>query len=132
MPIIIYSSSFCNASIFNNTVKRGTVLRATTGQHAGEQYLLVRETDVAYSKDAAGNNVGEPRGLYNLVNLTTGKTRVSDPQRKLIAHPENGPSLDQINRHFGNTYEVVGNINDVRNPQRVYVLQGTMANVMCL
>lgn len=129
---IIPSVTMNPFSVVSDYVKRGTVLQAKTGEHAGEKYLLVRETDRAYNKDAAGNSFGDPQGLYNLVNLNTGKTRVSDPQRKLIAHPENGPTLTQLFKHFGIMFDVVGPIDNVMNPVQTIVVCGSPAGFIKL
>lgn len=83
------------------SVKRGALLRAVSGEKVGDMYMLVREATGVYAKDAAGNNIGAPKNLFNLVNLTNeGKTRVSRPQRKLVWGHDEVP-MDVIEQHFG-------------------------------
>lgn len=83
------------------SVKRGALLRAVSGEKVGDLYMLVREATGVYAKDAAGNNIGAPKNLFNLVNLTNeGKTRVSRPQRKLVWGHEEVP-MDVLEQHFG-------------------------------
>ena len=83
------------------SVKRGALLRAVSGEKVGDMYMLVREATGVYAKDAAGNNLGAPKNLFNLVNLTNeGKTRVSRPQRKLVWGHDEVP-MDVLEQHFG-------------------------------
>lgn len=83
------------------SVKRGALLRAVSGEKVGDMYMLVREATGVYAKDAAGNNIGAPKNLFNLVNLTNeGKTRVSRPQRKLVWGHDEVP-MDVLEQHFG-------------------------------
>lgn len=95
------------------TVERGALLLATSGEHVGDMYMLVRETDSAYAKDAAGNNIGSPKYLFNLINLTNeGKTRVSTPERKFIWGDKEVP-VGMLCRHFGFGMDVIAkNIGD--------------------
>lgn len=108
----------CNAcftamSAQPTSVYRGALLEATSGEHEGDVYMLVRESQGAYAKDATGKNVGVPRFVFNLVNLyNEGKARVSSPERKLV-WPTNNVPLDVIERHFGTKYKTVGRIEDV-------------------
>ena len=79
------SSSIVMPAPVRPSVKRGALLRAVSGEKVGDLYMLVREATGVFAKDAAGNNIGAPKNLFNLVNLTNeGKTRVSRPQRKLV------------------------------------------------
>lgn len=83
------------------SVKRGALLRAVSGEKVGDLYMLVREATGVFAKDAAGNNIGAPKNLFNLVNLTNeGKTRVSRPQRKLVWGHDEVP-MDVLEQHFG-------------------------------
>lgn len=94
-------------------VERGALLQCTEGSHKGDTYVLVRETDRAFNKDATGKEFGTPKCLFNLVNLSTGKTRVSEPQRKLIWDGKRVP-VAAINRHFGMNFRCIGNLTDVQ------------------
>lgn len=95
------SSSIVMPAPVRPSVKRGALLRAVSGEKVGDLYMLVREATGVFAKDAAGNNIGAPKNLFNLVNLTNeGKTRVSWPERKLIWGHEEVP-MDVIEQHFG-------------------------------
>ena len=95
------SSSIVMPAPVRPSVKRGALLRAISGEKVGDLYMLVREATGVFAKDAAGNNIGAPKNLFNLINLTNeGKTRVSRPQRKLVWGHEEVP-MDVIEQHFG-------------------------------
>ena len=95
------SSSIVMPAPVRPSVKRGALLRAVSGEKVGDLYMLVREATGVFAKDAAGNNIGAPKNLFNLVNLTNeGKTRVSRPERKLIWGHEEVP-MDVLEQHFG-------------------------------
>lgn len=108
----------CNACLTTMSAQpasvfRGALLEATSGEHKGDVYMLVREARGVYAKDATGKNVGVPRFVFNLVNLyNEGQARVSNPKRKLAWPTDNVP-LDAIERCFGVEYKIVGRIEDV-------------------
>jgi hypothetical protein len=95
------SSSIVMPAPVRPSVKRGALLRAVSGEKVGDLYMLVREATGVFAKDAAGNNIGAPKNLFNLINLTNeGKARVSRPERKLIWGHEEVP-MDVLEQHFG-------------------------------
>lgn len=96
-----FCSSVAMPAPVRPSVQRGALLRAVSGEKVGDMYMLVREATNVYAKDAAGNNIGAPKNLFNLVNLTNeGKTRVSNPNRKLVWGHDEVP-VDTLEQHFG-------------------------------
>ena len=119
----------CNCACFATTsivvpapvkssVSRGALLMATTGEHVGDMYMLVRETDGVYAKDAAGNDIGGAKDLYNLLKLNNeGQNRGSRPFRKLNWGSQE-VSLSVLKAHFGFGMDVIAdNIREVSGGQ---------------
>ena len=130
----MYVTSFSGYSATGNTpaimVPRGTILRATCGKHSGELYQLVRETSPVYAKNAVGQSFGEPQALYNLVNLTTGKARVSTQERKFIG-TEQGAPLAALRKHFDMGLIPVSDISHVADVISNKVMLEQLRNTNC-
>ena len=109
---------------FTNTmsVKRGTILElrdAIVGnghvRPAGTPYMLTRiMADVPAGRDAVtGAPLGPRYDHYNLVNMNTGKTRVSAQDRIMRVPAGVDPKLGDITRHFGIRLDDVCRIGDI-------------------
>lgn len=98
------------------SVERGALLCAKSGDHAGDMYMLAREAEGVYAKDATGKNIGAPKFLFNLYNLTSeGKARVSKPERKLAWNTNSVP-VSVLEDHFGFKLDVLaGNIEEIKH-----------------
>ena len=93
----------------NTTVKRGDILTARSGEHAGENYLLVR---VASNERTSGfgNELQYPTTdyLFNLVNTNTGKARITELDRLFETTRDgiNNPiPLRDLEKHFKMTFQ---------------------------
>ena len=74
---------------------RGSIL-----QCGNEFYLLVR-VELADTKNGNGTATGK-QARYNLVNISTGKTRVSNPERLFLwMADEDDINLNSLKQHFG-------------------------------
>jgi hypothetical protein len=86
-----------------NYVKRGDILRVTSGPHSGECYRLCR-TLSGRDRDLLGNEVGPVRYVFGLFNVNTGKARVTESDR-LYQTTNDGVSfalhLRSLEEHFG-------------------------------
>ena len=96
---------FFNTSSYSQTVKRGDIFQLNNskrGTHDGEFYQLVRvAADMPAGVDTlTGKAVGGRHDLYNLVNTSTGKTRVSDPARLFKVPAGGSVYLRALNSHF--------------------------------
>ena len=96
---------FKNTSSFSQIVKRGDIFQLNNskrGIHDGEFYQLVRvAADAPGAVDTlSGKPVGGRVDLYNLVNISTGKTRVSDPARLFKVSSGGNVYLHSLNHHF--------------------------------
>lgn len=77
-------------------MKRGHIL-----SNDNNYYMLVRIESGVGIKDANGQNTGLMNDRYNLVNLDTGKTRVSEPARMFLTpSTQDDISLDRLRSHF--------------------------------
>ena len=73
---------------------RGAILK-----NGMDFYVLVR-AEVGSAKDANGTKIAE-QARYNLVNLGTGKTRVSDPARMFLqAANVDNVNMQSLRKHF--------------------------------
>lgn len=74
---------------------RGSIL-----QCGNEFYMLVR-VELADTKNGNGVTTGK-QARYNLVNISTGKTRVSDPSRLFLwMADQDDVNLKSLCQHFG-------------------------------
>lgn len=74
---------------------RGSIL-----QCGNEFYMLVR-VELADTKNGNGVTTGK-QARYNLVNISTGKTRVSDPSRLFLwMADQDDVNLNSLCQHFG-------------------------------
>ena len=74
---------------------RGSIL-----QCGNEFYMLVR-VELADTKNGNGVTTGK-QARYNLVNISTGKTRVSEPSRMLLwMADQDDVNLNSLCQHFG-------------------------------
>lgn len=74
---------------------RGSIL-----QCGNEFYMLVR-VELADTKNGNGVNTGK-QARYNLVNISTGKTRVSEPSRLFLwMADQDDVNLNSLCQHFG-------------------------------
>lgn len=77
-------------------MKRGHIL-----MNDNNYYMLVRVEAEVKGTDPNGSPSGTPCDRYNLVNLSTGKTRVSDPERMyLIPSTNEDVPLVSLREHF--------------------------------
>lgn len=74
---------------------RGSIL-----QCGNEFYMLVR-VELADTKNGNGVTTGK-QARYNLVNISTGKTRVSEPSRLFLwMADQDDVNLNSLCQHFG-------------------------------
>ena len=93
----------------NTMIKRGDILRATSGEHTGDYYLFARIASGEDQNFLGEKHPGIKRYAFNLFNLSSGKARQTESHKLLTSFCDGIRGhfdLDRIERHFGMTFEL--------------------------
>lgn len=97
-----------------------SMMRGSILSNGRDFYVLVR-AELGEAKDANGSPIAK-QARYNLVNLGTGKTRVSEPERMFLqAANVDEVNLTSLKRHFNlpNLVDTGVKMQDINIPQMV-------------
>ena len=90
-------------------IKRGDILRATSGEHKGDYYLFAR-TCAGPNTNVVGQPInGTKNYAYNLFNLSNGKARQTESHKIFVSWRDGvnfTVGLPLIESHFGMTFEL--------------------------
>lgn len=93
----------------NTLIKRGDILRATTGPHKGDYYLFAR-TCAGPNTNVVGQPIdGTKNYAYNLFNLSNGKARQTESHKIFVSWRDGvvfGFKPSTLEAHFGMTFEL--------------------------
>lgn len=90
-------------------IKRGDILRATSGEHNGDYYLFAR-TCAGPNTNVVGQPIdGTKTYAYNLFNLSNGKARQTESHKIFVSWRDGvvaGFKPSTLEAHFGMTFEL--------------------------
>ena len=93
----------------NTMIKRGDILRATSGEHKGDYYLFAR-TCAGPNTNVVGQPInGTKTYAYNLFNLSNGKARQTESHKIFVSWRDGvvtGFKPNTLEAHFGMTFEL--------------------------
>lgn len=93
----------------NTMIKRGDILRATSGEHKGDYYLFAR-TCAGPNTNVVGQPInGTKTYAYNLFNLSNGKARQTESHKIFVSWRDGvdfGFKPNTLEDHFGITFEL--------------------------
>lgn len=93
----------------NTLIKRGDILRATSGEHKGDYYLFARIASGEDQNFLGEKHAGIKRYAYNLFNLSSGKARQTESHKIFTSFSDgivSGFDISRIEKHFGMTFEL--------------------------
>lgn len=109
--MVMPAAAQSQCSMFH-TVERGDTL-----------YRLSREFNVTVANLQSWNNLTNPNRILVGNELCVGRTTIVDDSSGTTYTVQRGDTLSRIARRFGVSMSVLAEVNDIRNPNRIFVGQ---------
>lgn len=124
------SSSANQSSTTNNSANSSSTATSYTVQSGDNLSSIAAKFGTNYETLARLNNIANPNRIYvgQVLRLTSGSTATTNTNHSTSSATgtytvKSGDNLSSIAAKFGTTYESLARINNITNPNRIYVGQ---------